>query len=178
MFSKFKYKNWKGNEPSNSIEYLFSPCSFGLRLMNFIHQKIFRINAEVPFMVHYTSSVSKTIILGKKVAQNFANSGGCYIQGINKVYIGDYTIFAPGIKIISANHDINNLAMHDKKIGPVRIGRNCWIGANAVILPGVQLGNQVIVGAGSVVTKSFGDNVVIAGNPARIIKSTLGADAS
>jgi acetyltransferase-like isoleucine patch superfamily enzyme len=129
-----------------------------------------RINAEVPFMVHYTSIVSKTITLGKNVAASFATSGFCYIQGINGVIIGDDTIFAPGVKIISANHQSDNIKIHEKNIGPVTIGTRCWIGANAVILPGIHLGDNVIVGAGSIVTKSFESNVVIAGNPAKIIK--------
>ena len=170
---KFKYQNWKQNEPSNSIEYLFSPCPWGLRIVNFFFQKIFRINAEVPFMVHYTSIVSKTIVLGKNVAPYFANSGHCYIQGINKVIIGDYTMFAPGVKIISANHSKTDFSQHDKSMGPVIIGDYCWIGANAIILPGVTLGKHVIVAAGSVVTKSYGDNVVLAGNPARVLKQNL-----
>ena len=53
---------------------------------------------------------------------------------------------------------------------PVTIGDNCWIGGSATIVPGVTLGNNVVVAAGAVVTKSFGDNVVIGGNPAKIIK--------
>jgi hypothetical protein len=65
MFNRFKYKNWKKNEPSNVVEYLFSPTSINIRLVNFFFQKILRINAEVPFMVHYTSTVSKTVFLGK-----------------------------------------------------------------------------------------------------------------
>jgi acetyltransferase-like isoleucine patch superfamily enzyme len=170
ILDKFKFRNWQKNEPSNLLEYLFSPTTINLRLVNFFFQKIMRVNAEVPFMVHYTSQVSKTVFLGKGVAQYFANSGNCYIQGINKVYIGDYTIFAPGIKIISANHDKKDLLKHNKSTLPVIIGNNCWIGTNAVILPGVQLGDNVIVAAGSVVSKSFSSNVVVGGVPATIIK--------
>lgn len=170
FLENFKYRNWKKNEPSNLMEYLFSPTTTNLRLVNFFFQKIMRVNAEVPFMVHYTSQVSKTVILGKGVAPFFANSGNCYIQGINKVYIGDDTLFAPGIKIISANHDKNDLKKHDKTTKPIIIGKNCWIGANCVILPGVELGDNVIVAAGAVVSKSFPSNVVIGGVPAKIIE--------
>ena len=122
-------------------------------------------------MVHYTSQVSKTVQLGKGVALHMANAGNCYIQGINTIYIGDNTMIAPGVKIISANHDLNDFAKHDKNTKPIKIGKNCWIGTNSIILPGVQLNDGVIVGAGSVVTKSFGPNVVIAGNPAIIIRN-------
>jgi len=121
-------------------------------------------------MVHFTSIVSGRITIGENVASSFANSSGCYIQGINEIFIDDDTIFAPGVKIISANHDTVNIKKHIQK-NPVRIGKNCWLGANAVILPGVELGDHVIVGVGSVVTKSFPANVVIAGNPAKIINT-------
>lgn len=169
FLNKFKYRNWKKTEPSNIIEYLFSPTSVNIRLVNFFFQKVLRINAEVPFMVHYTSTVSQTVFLGKGVAQYFANSGNCYVQGINKVYIDDYTIFAPGVKIISANHDKKDYHTHDKTTQPVRIGKNCWLGTNSVILPGVELGDNVIVAAGAVVTKSFPSDVIIAGVPAKVI---------
>jgi acetyltransferase-like isoleucine patch superfamily enzyme len=168
MLSKFKFKNWKYNYPKNWIEYILSPTSWGLRFVNFLFQKIFRINSNVSFMVHYTSTVSGKIRIGKNVARYFANSNGCYIQGINGINIGDDTIFAPGVKIISANHNKNNFRNHDKE-EPINIGDGCWLGTNAVILPGVNLGDKVIVGAGSVVTKSFKSNSVIGGVPAKKI---------
>ena len=105
FLDSYKYKNWKKPEPSNLLEYFLSPALFNLRIINFFFQKIMRINSEVPFMVHFTSRVSKTIYIGRGVAEYFANSGGCYIQGINKVYIGDYTIYNP----VFAGFEIHNL---------------------------------------------------------------------
>ncbi|WP_285060296.1 acyltransferase [Pedobacter ginsengisoli] len=170
MLSKFKYINWKKNHPSNIVEYLLSPCGWGLRIINFIVQKIFRINRKVPFMVHFTSIANGKISIGRNVARYFANSSGCYFQGINGIVIGDNTIFAPGVKVISANHSKQDYHEHDK-VGPLIIGQNCWLGANSVLLPGVEIGNNVIVAAGSVVTKSFGSDLVIGGVPAKIIKA-------
>jgi acetyltransferase-like isoleucine patch superfamily enzyme len=104
------------------------------------------------------------------VEPSLAQSGGCYIQGANGLEIGAGTIIAPGVKIITANHSFADFQQW-VVAEPIRIGRNCWIGVNAVILPGVQLGDRVIVGAGSVVTKSIPSNCVIAGVPARTLRS-------
>jgi acetyltransferase-like isoleucine patch superfamily enzyme len=147
-----------------------TPVPLGLWLVNFFMQRIMLINAKAPCMVHFTSRVTDRIIIGKNVWKSFALSGGCYIQGINGITIGDDTVFAPGVKIISANHDFCDLSRW-KKTEQIRIGKRCWIGANAVILPGVQLGDDVIVGAGAVVTKSFPSCLIIAGVPAKVISN-------
>lgn len=140
---------------------------------NFLFQRILGINRSCPWPVHFTSRVMAPdkIRLGTRSAASFAVSGGCYIQAFNGIDIGDDVIFAPGVKIISANHaeDVRSRHVAAERIA---IGNGCWIGANAVILPGVTLGNNVIVGAGAVVTKSFPDNVVVAGNPARVLRQT------
>lgn len=141
------------------------------RFVNFIFQGILRQNADCPWSVHYTSQVvcPHKIKIGHGVERSLMLSANCYIQGGNGVEMGDGTLFGPGVRIISANHDLDNMKkwLPDK---PIRIGNNCWLGANAVILPGVKLGDNVIVGAGAVVTKSFPSNVMLAGNPAKKIK--------
>ena len=121
-------------------------------------------------MVHFASRVTGEVKIGKNVWISFAVNEGCYIQGLNKIFIGDDTIFGPGVKIISANHNQENFSkmIYAK---PIKIGKKCWIGANAIILPSVKLGDNVIVAAGSVVSKSFLDNLVIGGNPAKVIGS-------
>lgn len=105
------------------------------------------------------------------VGEQFFANFDCILLDTCDITIGKNALLAPHVKIYTASHPLN-VKMRTSWIGTgkaVKIGDNCWIGGDAVIVPGVTLGNNVIVGAGAVVTKSFGDNVVIAGNPARII---------
>lgn len=108
------------------------------------------------------------IYAGKNLYINF----DCVILDVAKVIIGDNCFIAPQVGIYTATHPINaqerNSGVEYGK--QITIGNNCWIGGRAVINPGVTLGDNVVVGAGSVVTKSFDSNVVIAGNPAKVIK--------
>lgn len=144
-------------------------------LPNFIFQRIFRVNSNCPWSVHFTSRVMhpNKMHIHPSVLRYFAASGGCYIQGNNGLFIGKGSMFAWGVKIITANHNVDNFDIWDD-CEPVHIGENCWLGANVVILPGVQLGNGVIVAAGSVVTKSFSGNCVIGGVPAKLIRTRAG----
>jgi acetyltransferase-like isoleucine patch superfamily enzyme len=128
-------------------------------------------------MIHFTSRVVGKVEIGEHVWKSFAISGGCYVQGLNGVTIGDDTLFGPNVVIISSNHDESDLR-RSAEGPPVRIGRECWIGANAVLLPGVELGDGVIVGAGAVVTRSFEAGAVIAGVPARRIRDRIAGGIS
>ncbi len=88
------------------------------------------------------------------------------------IYVGDYTMFGPNVTIATAGHPIMP-ELREKAYQynfPVRIGRNCWIGAGALIMPGITIGDNVVVGAGSVVTKDLPSNVVAVGNPCRILR--------
>lgn len=142
-------------------------------IVNFLFQRVFRLNSEASFQVHFTSTITagEKIQIGKNVWKSFALSGGCYIQGGNGIFIDDGVIFAPGVKIISANHDPKQ-SMAWAAAPPIRIGKRCWIGANAVILPGVELGDDCVVGAGAVVTHSFGASRHLVGVPARELNAT------
>ncbi len=107
-----------------------------------------------------------------QVGDNFFANYGCIILDVNTVKIGKNCMLAPNVGIYSATHPIKAEERYNGvELGyPVTIGDNCWIGAGAIICPGVTIGNNVVVGAGAIVTKDFGDNVVIAGNPAKVIK--------
>lgn len=159
-----RYRPWLW--PSRLLWRLGRGVSPGLWLANYFFQRVLRINGNVPWPVHFTSYVTGRIRIGRNVWKSFAVSGGCYIQGGNGIEIGHDSIFAPGIKIISANHAREEYSRW-LPAPPIRIGQRCWIGTNAVILPGVQLDDDVIVGAGAVVAKSFSSGSVLVGVPAR-----------
>ena len=156
------------NWPGYILWKIFRPVPWGIAIINFICQRLLLINSAYKFPVHFTSRVVGDVKIGKDVWVSFAISGGCYVQGHNGVIIGDGTIIAAGVKIISANHAPQEI---DKWLPapPIVIGQNVWVGANAVILPGVHVGQQAVIGAAAVVTKSIPDNAIVVCNQARII---------
>lgn len=136
----------------------------------FFFQKILRINANIPWPVHHTTSVFGVQNIKIGICCNFGESKGTYIQAIDRITIGDYTRVAAYTKFISSNHNLYDHRQHDY-IGGIKLGKYCWVGIGAIILPGVVLGDHVKVGAGAVVTKSFPEGYcVIAGNPAKVVK--------
>lgn len=105
---------------------------------------------------------------GKNVYANF----NLTLVDDTHIYVGDYTMFGPNVVVASAGHPILP-SLREKAYQynfPVRIGKNCWIGAGVVIVPGVTIGAGTVIGAGSVVTKDIPANVVAVGNPCRVLR--------
>ena len=88
------------------------------------------------------------------------------------IYVGDCTLFGPNVVVATAGHPIDpELRSKAYQFNmPVHIGKNCWIGAGAVIVPGVTIGDNTVIGAGSVVTKDIPSNVVAVGNPCKVLR--------
>lgn len=113
-----------------------------------------------------------------EVGKNFFANYNCTIIDVAKVKIGNNCQFAPNVSIYTAGHPIHPVSrnsLYEYGIS-VTIGDNVWIGGNTVILPGVHIGSNTVIGAGSVVTKDIPDWVVAAGNPCRVIKQITEED--
>ena len=134
-------------------------------------QKVLNLggNKKAYWPVHWTSQVYDVENIKVGVDAYPGIMKGCYITGRGGLTIGDYTQIAPNVVIVTANHDMYDSRNHI--CAPVKIGKYCWLGAGAKIMPGVELGDYTIVAAGAVVTKSFEDGYcVIGGVPAKKIK--------
>lgn len=127
-----------------------------------------KVFIQPPFRVDY----GYNIVAGNNVELNF----GCGILDGAKVIIGDNCLMAPNVQIYTSYHPMNPKYRKDdehyyEQCKPVTIGRNVWIGGQAVILPGVTIGDNSVIGANSVVNKDVAANVLVAGNPARFIRN-------
>lgn len=143
-------------------------CPITMRIL--ILQKLLGFNRHAYWPVHPASVVGNPRSIRVGIGTSPGLAPGCYLQAINGIEIGDYSILAPNVGLISANHDPYDITRHIKTT-PIRIGNFCWIGMNAVILPGVELGDHTIVAAGAVVSRSFPEGYcILAGVPAKIIK--------
>ncbi|NDC40832.1 MAG: acyltransferase [Chitinophagia bacterium] len=160
----------EGLHPIRRLLGLRKEMSLGFYITDFVFRKLFRQNAGVKWAVHHTCTIHcpERIQRGKGVYPG--DSPGVYINAQNGFSIGDYSNIGPNVGIITANHDAVDNDAHTP-CPPIVIGRFCWLGMHAVVLPGITLGDFTIVGASAVVTKSFTEGYcVIAGNPARVIR--------
>ncbi len=113
-----------------------------------------------------------------EVGKNFFANYNCTILDVAKVRIGDNCQIAPNVAIYTAGHPIHPATrntLYEYGI-EINIGDNVWIGGNTVICPGVRIGNNVVIGAGSVVTKDIPDWCIAGGNPCKVIRKITEAD--
>lgn len=119
---------------------------------------------EQPFICDYGYNI--------EIGENFYSNHNLTILDCNKVKFGDNIFIGPNCSFYCALHPLDmktrNKGLEYAK--PITVGNNVWLGGNVVVLAGVTIGNGAVIGAGSVVTKDVPDNVVVAGNPAKIIK--------
>lgn len=125
---------------------------------------------EPPFHCDYGYNI--------EVGENFYANYNLVILDVGKVRIGKNVMFAPNVSIYTAGHPVHPDSRNSGyEYGiDITIGDNVWIGGNVCVLPGVKIGDNVVIGAGSVVTKDLPDNVIAAGNPCRVIRKITQED--
>lgn len=114
----------------------------------------------------FYTDCGKNITIGKNVFINAC----CRFQDQGGITIGDGSFIGHNVTIATLNHDTNPETRASMYPAPVKIGKKVWVGSDSTILPGVEIGDGAIVGAGSVVTKSVEKNTIVCGNPAKFLK--------
>lgn len=132
------------------------------------------VGTEVWIEPDFRCEFGKNIVIGNNVYINF----GCIILDCAEVTIGDNVLLGPNIGIYAANHSLDA----EERINggccgkPVHVGNNVWLGGDVKILPGVSVGDNTIIGTGSIVTKDIPAGVIAVGNPCRVIRAVTEAD--
>ena len=171
---KLHLKGWRFNRQYNDL-----PAEMLKARESMLRETLAHLgtNARVnqPFLVDYGCNIS--------IGDNTLVNLGCTFLDTGPITIGSNVLIAPDVKIYTAIHPMDAADRFQPgadgtlhivtKTAPVVIGDGCWIGGGAIILPGVTIGKNVVVGAGGVVTKDIPDNAVAYGNPARMKENSL-----
>lgn len=133
-----------------------------------ILQELFGTSTDVEITPPFYCDYGRNIELGRSVYFNF----NCVILDVAKVKIGDNVLFGPAVQIYTALHPMQAQKRRQglESGKPVTIGNDVWIGGNVVLCPGVTIGHETVIGAGSVVTRDIPQGVFAAGNPCRVIR--------
>lgn len=139
-----------------------------------IHELFGQIGEDVSLKPPFYCSHGCHIFIGNHCFINF----DCIFLDLNIITIGNHVMIGPRVSIYTAAHPIDpTIRRSDLEYAlPVTIGNDVWIGGNVVINPGVTIGNDVIIGSGSIVTKDIPDHVIVAGNPAKMIREITDED--
>ena len=129
-----------------------------------------RLFVEPPFHCDYGWNI--------EVGENFFANYNLTVLDVGKVTFGDNVQIAPNVSIYTAGHPVHPMSRNSGyEYGiPITVGSNVWIGGSVVILPGVTIGDNAVIGAGSVVTKDIPANCIAAGNPCRVLREITAAD--
>lgn len=124
------------------------------------------VDETFAFFPPFYTDCGKNITIGKNVFINM----GCKLQDQGGIYIGDGTLIGHNVVLATINHDMSPKKRSTLHLAPIHIGKNVWIGSNATILPGVNIGDGAIIAAGAVVTKDVPSNTVAGGVPAKVMR--------
>jgi maltose O-acetyltransferase len=125
------------------------------------------VRMQPPFFCDYGSNIE----LGERVFFNF----NCVVLDVCLVRIGAFSLLGPAVQIYTPLHPLDAALRRRQEYGkPVTIGSDVWVGGGAIILPGVQIGDRAVIGAGSVVTRDVPAGVFAAGNPCRVVRELAG----
>ena len=141
---------------------------------NLMQQLFKEVGKNVWIEPDFKCEFGKNIKIEDDVYINF----GCVILDCAEVTIGSHTLIGPNVGLYAANHSIDALErINGGCYGkPIHIGKNVWLGGDVKVLPGVSIGDNTIIGTGSIVTKDIPSNVVAAGNPCKVIREITSKD--
>lgn len=162
----------------------------------FAQKSCFKINSLSPELVEERDLILKEILGSYKekfyveppfhcdygynihLGENFYSNYNCIILDCAEVTIGDNVMLAPNVSIFTAGHPIHPEKRNEglEYAIPVSIGNNVWIGGNTVINPGIKIGDNSVIGSGSIITKDIPSNVIAAGNPCKVIREITEED--